>query len=134
MVAQLLDRWARELLISSFYLFGHGACHLDGSRLARELRGGTAAGAAPGGLTNQRIDAFFQEHVTPFPPFNALATKIPRLDTPEGQTQFLQLLQDDRLMQKLKLTGDDRALVFRFHQGKLQAKRRGITPDEYKFY
>jgi hypothetical protein len=63
-----------------------------------------------------------------------LSEKIAHLDTQAGQGEFLQLLQDERLMKKLKQCGDDRALVFRFVQGKLQAKRRSLSPPEYKFY
>jgi hypothetical protein len=37
-------------------------------------------------------------------------------------------------MKKLKQCGDDRALVFRLVKGKLQAKRRSLSPPEYKFY
>ncbi len=48
--------------------------------------------------------------------------------------EFLQLWQDGRLMKKLKQYGDGRALVFRFIKGKLRAKRRSLSPPEYKFY
>ena len=67
-------------------------------------------------------------------PFAGLSEKIDHLDNREGQVEFLHLLQDDRLMKKLKQCGDDRALVFRFVKGKLQAKRRSLSPPEYKFY
>jgi hypothetical protein len=43
-------------------------------------------------------------------------------------------MQDELLMKKLRQSGDDRALVFRFIKGKLKAKRRSIIPTEYKFY
>ena len=47
---------------------------------------------------------------------------------------FVQLLQNDRLMKKLKQCGDDRVPVLRFVKGKLQTKRRSLSPPEYKYY
>jgi Fe-S-cluster containining protein len=133
-VAKLRDMWAREQLISSFFLFKHAACHIDFSTLAKELDTAPAAGQEQGYLANQKIDTFFLEHLAGSPPFNEAAEKIRHLDTREGQVQFLQLLQDDLLMKKLRQAGDDRALVFCFKKGKLKAKRRGIIPTEFKFY
>jgi Fe-S-cluster containining protein len=133
-VAKLRDMWEHELLISSFYLFNHGSCHIDCSHLARELDAAPEAEGEQQYLANQLIDAFFQEHLAGSPPFNGVTEKIRQLDTQEGQAYFLQLLQDDRLAKKLRQAGDDRALVFQFKKGKLKAKRRGIVPTEYKFY
>jgi Fe-S-cluster containining protein len=133
-VAKLRDMWEREQLISSYYLFNHAACHIDCSHLAQTLDANTEAGPEQGFQTNQKLDTFFQEHVAGAPPFNGITEKIHRLDTQEGQAHFLQLLQDDALVKKLRQAGDDRALVFRFKKGKLKAKRRGIVSTEYKFY
>jgi hypothetical protein len=67
-------------------------------------------------------------------PFAGASEKISHLDNPTGQVKFLQFMQDELLMKKLRQSGDDRALVFRFIKGKLKAKRRSIIPTEYKFY
>jgi Fe-S-cluster containining protein len=140
-VAKLRGLWERELLMSGFYLFTHALCHVDFSNLTRELK--PAGSSLPGGeaeegrqryLSNQVIDTFFQERLAGCPPFSEVAEKIQLLDTQEGQVRFLQLFRDDLLMKKLRQDGDDRALVFRFVKGTLQAKRRGIIPAEYKFY
>jgi Fe-S-cluster containining protein len=133
-VTKLRDMWEREQLISSFYLFNHATCHIDCSHLAKELYVDPEAGQEQRYLANQVIDTFFQEHVAGSPPFNGIAAKIQDLDTQEGQAEFLQLLQDDLLVKKLRQAGDDRALVFRVKKGKLKARRRGIIPTEYKFY
>jgi Fe-S-cluster containining protein len=133
-VAKLLDMWERELLISSFYLFNHGSCHIDCSNLAKEFDAEQEAGRERQYPANQVIDTFFREHLAGSPPFDGVAEKIRLLDTQEGQAHFLQLLRDDLLVKKLRQAGDDRALVFSFKKGKLKAKRRGIVPAEYKFY
>ena len=85
-------------------------------------------------MSNQVMDTFFYDRLATFPPFQGVDEKIQSLDTQEGQVRFLNLLQDDLLVKKLRQAGDDRALVFRFVKGKLQARRRGIVPTEYKFY
>ena len=139
-VMKLRNMFERELLISAYYLFNHAPCHIDFSNLAKELvPAGPSLSAAEEGreqkyLSSRVIDTFFQERLAGFPPFAGVAEKIQHLDTQEGQAQFLQLLQDDLLVKKLRQYGDDRALVFRFFKGKLKAKRRGIIPTEYKFY
>jgi len=80
------------------------------------------------------IERFFLKHIAKGQPFDGLREKIYRLDDRDGQVQFLQLLQDELLLNKLKKYGDDRALVFRYIKGKLQAKRRSISSPEYKYY
>jgi len=142
-MTQLKKMWKREGLISSFYLFSHGRCHIDFSNLVQELTqaaGSQREAAAAGEPEPRRIiphpvlEHFFRQHLAGRQPFAGLSEKINHLDKPEGQGEFVQLLQDRRLMKKLLRCGDDRALVFRFVQGELQAKRRSLSPPEYKFY
>ena len=82
-------------------------------------------------IPNQVIEHFFLKHIAECQPFAGVSEKIYHLDNREGQVEFRQLLQDDRLMKKLKQYGDDRVLVFRFVKGKLQAKRRSLSLPEY---
>ena len=142
-MTQLKKMWKRESLISSFYLFKDGLCHIDFSNLIQELsreavsqREAESAGepAPLRIIPNQVMEHFFLKHIAACQPFAGVREKIDHLDGREGQVEFLQLLQDDRLMKKLKQCGDDRALVFRFVKGKLHAKRRSLSPPEYKFY
>jgi Fe-S-cluster containining protein len=142
-MTQLKKMWKRESLISSFYLFNHDRCHIDFSNLVQELshaaRSPREAESAAGPellriIPNQMIERFFLKYIAGCQPFAGLSEKICHLDSREGQVEFLHLLQDDRLMKKLKQCRDDRALVFRFVKGKLQAKRRSLSPPEYKFY
>jgi Fe-S-cluster containining protein len=142
-MAHLKKMWKRESLISSFYLFNHGLCHIDFSNLIKELshEAGSQREAESGGepeplriIPNLVIERFFLKHIAKCQPFAGAREKINQLDNPEGQVEFLQLLQDDLLVKKLKNYGDDRALVFRYVKGKLQAKRRSISAPEYKFY
>jgi Fe-S-cluster containining protein len=142
-IAKLRMMWERERLISSFYLFNHAPCHLDFSNLTKELL--QAASSLKGAeseeraeprrsIPNQVLEHFFLERIARCHPFAGVSEKINHLNNPEGQAQFLQLLQDDRLLKKLKQAGDDRALVFRFAKGTLQARRRSLLPAEYHFY
>jgi Fe-S-cluster containining protein len=141
-VAKLSGMNERELLLSGFYLFNHGACYLDLSTIVKEGlqgTGGTGNGAPkerlepPPSLANQELEDFFQECVAGHPPFAGVGERISHLDNQEGQAQFLRLFQDERLFRRLRQDGDDRVLVFRFKKGKLTARRRGIIPTEYKF-
>jgi Fe-S-cluster containining protein len=142
-IAQLKRMWERESLISSFYLFNYGPCHLDFSNLIEELSDEARSQREAGStgepeplriIPNQVMEVFFLKQIAKCQPFAGLREKIDHLDNREGQAEFRQLLQDDRLMKKLKKWGDDRALVFRYVKGKLQAKRRNISSPEYKFY
>jgi Fe-S-cluster containining protein len=142
-MTQLKRMWKREGLISSFYLFNHGHCHLDFSNLLQELsretgsRGEaeTAGEPEPGRIIPHRVmERFFLQHIAKSPPFAGVSEKLDHLDSREGQTGFRELWQDERLMKQLTRCGDDRALVFRFAQGKLKAKRRSLSPPEYKYY
>ena len=142
-MTQLKKMWKQESLISSFYLFNHGRCHIDFSNLIQELsheaRGQREANPAgepePLRIIPHRVlERFFLQHIAECQPFAGVSEKIHQLDTREGQGELRQLWQDDRLMKKLKQYGDDRALVFRFAKGKLQAKRRSLSPPEYKYY
>jgi Fe-S-cluster containining protein len=142
-MTQLKKMWQRESLISSFYLFNHGRCHIDFSNLVQELSfvAGSLKEAESAWepeplriIPNRVMEHFFLKHIAGCQPFAGLSEKIHQLDTREGHVKFLHLLQDGRLMKKLKQCGDDRALVFRFVKGKLQAKRRSLSPPEYKFY
>jgi hypothetical protein len=142
-MTQLKKMWKRESLISSFYLFNDGLCHIDFGNLIQELsrEAGSRREAESTGepaplriIPNRVMERFFLKHIAACQPFAGVREKIDHLDGRGGQVEFLQLLQDDRLMKKLKQCGDDRALVFRFVKGKLQAKRLSLSPPEYKFY
>jgi hypothetical protein len=80
------------------------------------------------------LERFFLQHMAGCQPFAGLRGKIDHLDSPQGQVELLHLVQDERLMKKLQQCGDDRAVVFRYVKGKLQAKRRSLSPPEYKYY
>jgi Fe-S-cluster containining protein len=143
-MGNLMRLWERESLISSFYLFGHGPCRLDFGNLTGELLQATAevrsAAAAKEsemeGVTipNQVMERFFHEHMAQCLPFAALSEKIDHLQTRQGQAQFLRLLQDERLLQKLKRGGNGRVVVFKFAKGKLQATKRSLIPAAHKCY
>jgi Fe-S-cluster containining protein len=142
-VAKLKKMWERESLISSFYLFNHGPCRLDFANLTEELLelDGKLRGAASEerpeplrSIPNRVLEHFFSEHLAQCRPFAGVGEKLQQLQHLEVQTQFFQYLQDDRLWKKLRQGGNDRALVFRFAQGKLKAKRRSLIPPEYKYY
>ena len=142
-VAKLISMLERELVITGFYLFNHGPCHIDFGNLINELLP-VASGSRDAEaeerperlrpMPHRVMEQFFQERRATCPPFAGVGEKISHLDTPEGEVKFLQGMQDKLLMKKLRQGGDDRALVFRFINGKLRAKRRGILPSEYKFY
>jgi Fe-S-cluster containining protein len=142
-MSQLKKMWVRESLVSSFYLFNHGRCHIDFGNLIKELsneascpREAESAGELEPRciIPNRVMEHFFLEHIAECQPFAGAREKIGHLDNREGQVEFLQFFQDDLLVKKLKKWGDDRALVFRYAEGKLQARRRSISPPEYKFY
>ena len=135
-MTQLKNMWERESLISSFYLFNHGRCHIDFSNLTNELldEAGSQREEPLRIIPNQVMEQFFLRHMAGCQPFAGVREKLSRLDNQAGQVEFRQLLQDDLLMKKLKKHGDDRALVFRYVKGKLQAKRRSLSPPEGKFY
>lgn len=142
-VGKLMQMWERESLISSFYLFNHGPCRLDFGNLTGELlsrAAGPGEAASKGGpetgrtIPHQALERFFWERMAQYPPFVGLTDKIRHLQTQEGQAEFLQLFQDDLLINKIQKAGDDRALVFRFVKGELRAKRRSLTPAAYKDY
>ena len=142
-MTQLKAMWRRESLISSFFLFHHGCCHLDFSNLIPELlhEAGGQRETDPAGereplriIPHRVIERFFLQHIAGCQPFAGVSEKIHHLDTLEGQGEFRHLWQDHRLMKQLMECGDDRAWVFRFVQGKLQAKRRSLSPPEFKYY
>jgi Fe-S-cluster containining protein len=142
-MTQLKKMWKRETLISSFYLFNHGRFHIDFSNRIQELshearsrrEAETAGEREPLRIVpNQVIEHFFLKHIGGCQPFAGVSEKIYQLDNREGQVEFRQWLQDDRLMEKLNRYEADRALVFRLVKGKLQAKRRSLSPPEYKYY
>jgi Fe-S-cluster containining protein len=142
-MTQLKKMWQRESLLSSFYLFNHGRCHLDFSNLIQELsheagiRGEAESAGEPEPLRiipNRVMEHFFLQHIAKCQPFAGVSERLDQLDNPEGQTEFRQLWQDERLMKKLQQCGDDRALVFRFAKGRLKATRRSLRAPEYKYY
>jgi Fe-S-cluster containining protein len=142
-IGKLRIMWEREKLISSFYLFNHGFCHVDFSKVIKELlsEAGDPAGTdleerpAPRRIIPNRVlERFFLERLANCQPFSLVSEKISHLNNLEGLAQFLQLWQDDRLIKKLKQGRNDRALVFHVVKGRLQARRRSLTPTEYQFY
>jgi len=142
-VWRIKEMWEREMLISSYYLFNHGRCHLDVSNLTQEFlqvaatlgeAGALENPAPPNAIPNQVVELFFQKRLAGCQPFAGVGEKIALLDNREGQGQLLQLFQDDGLMQKLWRKWDDRDLVFRFAKGKLKSTRRSLLPHEYRFY
>lgn len=141
-MGRLRTMWERESLISSFYLFQHGSCHLDFSNLQAELlvaagKPGEAAAPErpePAIIPNQVLERFFLERLAACGPFAGVEEKIQQLCTQEGQLQFLRLFEDERLLTRLQREGDGRALVFKFVKGKLRAQRRSLLPAEYKYY
>ena len=147
----------RESLVTSFYLFGQGLCHIDFTDLIPELPSATQGGAGapacpsqprpaappdrqdlseanPAPSSLQVLEDFFQAHLAGLPPFAAVPEKIAALDAPEAQTRFLESMQDDRVYQKLRQPSDERDLVFRYTHGRLKPQRRSVLPSEYKFY
>lgn len=134
-IAKIKGMWERENLISSFYLFGHGSCHLDFSNLIEELLHEAINSRDPEQIIpNPVFERFFLEHIAGCQPFSEMSQKILHLNDPEEQAQFLRLLQDDRLMKKLRHNRDDRAMVYQFKKNKLQLKRRSLMPAEHKVY
>lgn len=140
-MAELKKMWSLEILVTSFYLFGHGSCRLDFSNLTRELREETSRlqdgpgeeAREPGGLIPHLVlERFFLEHLAGLQPFAGMEEKIRALDKPEGQARFLRLWQDERLLNKLRQ--GDRVQVFRWEKGRLRVKRRSLLPGEYNFY
>ncbi len=132
-MTELKRMWKRESLISSFYLFNYGPCHIDFCNLIEDLsseaRSQTKAEeqAEPLRLIPHHIlESFFLKHMVKCHPFAGLDEKIHHLDTREGQAELGQWLQDDLLLKKLKQGGTDRT-VFRFVKGRLQAQRRGLS-------
>jgi Fe-S-cluster containining protein len=144
-VAKLRIMWERENLLSSFYLFNSGSCHVDFSNLIKELLHLQEAESlrdmefaeSPRPrriIPHQGLERFFLERIAPCPPFSGVSKKIYHLNSLEGQGRFLQFWQDDLLVKKLMQGRDDRTLVCRFIKGRLQTKRRSLTPTEYKFW
>lgn len=139
-MVKLKSMWERENLISSFYLFKHGSCYIDFSNLSEALALQSQEQAeAPSEAGQERIipnpvlERFFLDQMAECEPFSLIDKKIAHLNNPEGQAQLLRLWQDDRLIKKLRHSRDDRALVFRFSRGKLQAQRRSLTSPVYKY-
>ena len=142
-MGELMRMWARESLISSFFLFNHGPCRLDFGNLTGELlqaaadSGKAAAAERPEPartIPHQVLERFFHERLAGFPPFAGMGGKIDQLQTLEGQAQFLRLFQDDRLYKKLKRGADDRAVVFRLVQGELRPQKRSLSSAASKYY
>jgi Fe-S-cluster containining protein len=142
-MAQIKKMWIKETLITSFYLFNHGACHLDFSNLIDEfLTMATRLGegaviaerAEPGGsIPTWMLERFFLERLASCHPFAGVQEKIEHLCSQEGQEHFLGLLQDDLLLRRLKQSTEDRTLIYRLRRGKLKARWRSLMPGEYKF-
>jgi Fe-S-cluster containining protein len=142
-MAQIKKMWIRETLISSFYLFNHGGCHLDFSNLidellaaATRLGGGAVTGSLKSGrsIPNWMLERFFLERLASYHPFAGVQEKIEHLGNQEAQEHFLRLLQDDLLLRRLKESTEEWALIYRFRRSKLKARWRSLIPGEYKFY
>jgi Fe-S-cluster containining protein len=142
-MTQLKRMWEKESLNSNFYLFNQDVCHIDFSNLIKELSDEARSqgeGDSEGELEplrvipNRVMERFLVKHIAKCQPFSRIGEKMVHLDNLEGQVEFLQFYQEDLIMKRLKKYGDDRALVFRYVKGKLQAKRRNISSPEYKYY
>lgn len=141
-ITQLRKMMDRESLASSFYLFNRGAYHIDFSKLIKELADAARSQReekSSGGLPlrvipNQVLEHFFQEHIATMQPFTGGTEKIQHLNTQVGQADFVKYFQNDELIKNLMTHEDDRAFVFQYVRGKLQAKRRSIGSPEFKFY
>jgi Fe-S-cluster containining protein len=142
-IGRLKNMWEREILLSNYYLFTYGHCYIDFNDQTKELL--QAAGTFMDGessekselratIPNHLMERFFRERLAGCQTFDGLETKISRLDTPEGQVQFLNLLDDDLLVKKLMAEWHDQDLIFRFVKGKLKRTRRSLLPTEYSFY
>jgi Fe-S-cluster containining protein len=141
-MAQIKKMWIRETLISSFYLFNHGGCHLDFSNLidellaaATRLGGGAVTGSLKSGrsIPNWMLERFFLERLSPYQPFAGVQEKVEHLGNQEAQEHFLRLLQDDLLLRRLQQSTEEWALIYRLRRGKLKANWRSLLPGEYKF-
>jgi hypothetical protein len=142
-MGELMRMWARESLVSSFFLFNHTPCRLDFANLAGDL---LHAAAGPGEavaaekhepgrtIPHPVLERFFHERLAGFPPFAEVGGKIDQLQTLEVQEQFLRLFQDDRLNKNLKRGTDDRAVVFRLVQGELRPQKRSLSSAASKCY
>ncbi len=142
-IGRLKSLWARESLISSFYLFHHGRCHIDFSNLVKDLadEAGSLTRTEAAGrpeprriIPNQVMERFFLEHMAGCRPFAGVGERLRHLQSEAGQVELVQLLQDARLLRQLQQAGNDRALVFQLVRGQLKAKRRSLSPPESKFY
>jgi len=76
-MVRLKRMWARETLITSFYLFGYGPCYLDFGNLAQELRqkaeeprdAESGESREPGSvIPHPALERFFLEHLARLPP------------------------------------------------------------------
>ncbi|MBM4284271.1 MAG: hypothetical protein FJ128_03325 [Deltaproteobacteria bacterium] len=139
-MARLKQMWERERLVSAFYLFDQGACYLDFANLVQELLEEADVGEepaptpppdAPRLIPHRVLERYFRERLAGLPPFSAVNDKISHLDTPEGQAQLWGMLQDERLVKKLRQGHRDRAVVHRLVKGKMKAGRRSLSPTGY---
>lgn len=129
MVAKLRQMWEREDLISSHYLFGYSPCHLDCRSLRKEVLPPLEEQKTP-----EILEHLFLERIAGCQPFAGVPETISRLDEVEGREAFMELLQDELLLTKLKRGEDGRAFVFRYARGKLKVGRRSLFAAEYKYY
>ena len=142
-MTQLKQMWIRESLVSSYYLFHQGQCLIDFSNLMDELlpEAVSLGEAVPADQTEQShiipnavMERYFLEHMAGCQPFAGVSDAISRLQQPEGLKEFLQLLKDDRRVQKIRREGHDRARVFRLVGGELRARRQSLTHAASKLY
>lgn len=142
-IAQLQVMWERESLISNYYLFKEGLCYIDTTNLTREtlkaeshgkLAASEKAEESQDAMPNHYLEQFFFEHIGRCQPFAGAHEKIHQLDGQEGLNRFLQSLQDDQLVKKIKRKEKGSRLVFSFVKGKLKIKHRSLFPAVYSFY
>jgi Fe-S-cluster containining protein len=135
-MARLKQMWERERLLAGFHLFGAGHCSVDFSNLTAELgeRAKAREADSPVTIPHRGLEDFFQERLAALPPFDRVAAALSHLDDPQGQRQWREIWQDDRLARRLFQQGDRRSLVFRLIRGRLKGRRRSLTSGECHFY
>jgi Fe-S-cluster containining protein len=127
-MAALMRLWRRELLITSFRLFGRAPCYVE-CRDFLPIPAGKQ-GSEPGFIAPPWLEQCFREQIAIHPPFADLAGTIAELHHSPGQAALLQAFLDDRLYRTLTRQGTERVAVFRLKKRKLRLTRRSLRPPE----
>jgi hypothetical protein len=141
-ITRLRETWNREWLLSSFYLFRYSPFYIDFSNLravlldtARQL--GLSARqdrARPGErLPFQAMEHVFLERFGECEPLAGVAGKIRGLDEPRERESFFRRARDGAFCRELSRRDDGGAVVFRFVNGRLRARRQSLIPREYHY-